>query len=286
MEEHKDFFSPTEIALIRSSETMWNMPEVLQNMADELENFVKLRGKIKWAMMYPTVVILFAIIAVIILLVKVVPVIVDLFPSKDKLPEITKFVLAMSDFVKDYWYLIIFSIIFIIVLYKYLYKNVKAFTYFMDKLFLKIPVIWQLVRKYNHYMFSKYLGDFYQAWVSLSEALSQISDILWNLWYKDKILNIKEDIEIWLGFLEAMEWSWLFDPILIQVIGIWEKTWNIWEVLQKMALFYREELYNKIEWLMKLIEPFLMAFVAILIWFIAASVFLPMADLISQIWNS
>ena len=286
MKKYSYFFSPSEIALIKSAETMWNMPEVLQNMADELENFAKLRGKIKGAMMYPTVVILFAIIAVIVLLIKVVPVIVDLFPSKDKLPEITKFVLAMSDFVKTKWYYLLILIIGWVIWFKYAYSNILPFKYFIDRFLLKIPVISELVRKFNHYRISKLLWDFYQAGVSLPEALGQIWDVLGNIWYKDKILDIKKDIEIWLSFLESIEWSWLFDPILIQVIWIWEKTWNIWEVLLKMSDFYREELNSKIEWLMKLIEPFLMAFVAVLIWFIAASVFLPMADLIWQIGNS
>jgi type II secretory pathway component PulF len=76
------------------------MPEVLQNIANELENFAKIKSKVKSAMMYPTVVIIFAIIAVLVLLRKVVPTIVDLFPSKEDLPAITKFVLAMSDFVQ------------------------------------------------------------------------------------------------------------------------------------------------------------------------------------------
>jgi len=286
MSDYWYFFSPSEIALVRSSETMWNMPEVLQNMADELESFAKLRWRIKSAMMYPTVVILFAIGAVLILLRKVVPTIVDLFPSKDKLPEITKFVLAMSDFVKGYWYILLLSIIGVIVWFIFLYKTVEMFKMVVDKFLIQAPVIWDLVRKYNYYRFSKMLWDFYNAWVSLPEALAQISDVLGNYWYKNKVLDIKKDIEVWLWFLESIEGSWLFEPILVQVIWIWEKTWNLGDVLLKMSSFYKDELNSKIEWLTKLIEPFLMAFVAILIWFIAASVFLPMADLIWQIWNS
>lgn len=286
MKGFKYFFSSSEIALVKSAETMWNLPDVLQNMADELESFAALRSRIKWALMYPTIVIIFAIIAVIVLLIKVVPVIVNLFPSRDKLPGITKFVLSMSDFVKTKWYIVLIFIIAGIIWFKYSYSNIKSFKYIVDKLLLQIPLISDLVRKYNHYRFSKLLGDFYQAGVSLPEALWQIGDVLWNVWYKDKVLNLKKDVEIWLSFLESIEWSWLFDPILIQVIWIWEKTWNVWEVLLKMASFYKEELNSKIEWLTKLIEPFLMAFVALLIWFIAASVFLPMADLIGQIWNS
>ncbi len=87
-----------------------------------------------------------------------------------------------------------------------------------------------------------------------------------------------------LWFVESMEWSWLFDPILVQIIWIWENTWNIWEVLEKISSFYRENLDVKLEWLMKLLEPLIMAFVAIIVWVIVASIFLPMWELIWQIW--
>ena len=82
---------------------------------------------------------------------------------------------------------------------------------------------------------------------------------------------------------ESFEWSWLFNPILIQIIWIWEKSGNIGEVLRQMAEFYREELDWKLEGLTKVIEPLLMVFVAWIIGTIVASIFLPMATLIGSL---
>jgi type IV pilus assembly protein PilC len=107
-----------------------------------------------------------------------------------------------------------------------------------------------------------------------------MANIFANYHYKKKILDVKKDLEVWLEMTESFEWSWLFNPILIQIIWIWERAGNIWEVLDKMAIFYRNELDTKVEWLTKMIEPLLMVFVASIIWVIVASVFLPMADLI------
>lgn len=285
MEANKHFFTWEEIELIRSSETMWNLPEVLNNIAEELENYQKIVWKIKSAATYPTVVLIFAIIAVIVLLLKVMPTIVTLFPNKESLPWITKFMLGASDFIKTKWPIIIIVVPSIFIGYKFLYSTVLWFKKFIDKLVLEIPNIKKVYRRFNLYRFSKLLWDFYNAWVSPTEALNQISTVLSNYHYQKKVRDIKQDLELWLSFTEAMEWSWLFDPILVQIIWVWEQTWNIWEVLNKMASFYKEELNTWIEWLMKMIEPIMMAVVAVVIWIIVASVFLPMGDLIWQIWG-
>jgi len=284
MQNHKYFFSAEETELIKSAESIWNLPEVLENIADELESYQALLSKVKNAMIYPVMILIFAIWAVILLLVKVMPTIVELFPSREALPWITKFMLWASDFLQTKWYVIPGVIILIATSYILAYAKNLPFKIVMDRIFLTAPVVWDIARKFNLYRFCKLLADFYNAWVSPIVTLTQIYDIMENYHYKQKVLNIKSDLEVWLSFTEAMEWSWLFDNILIQIISVWEKTWNTWEVLIKMSNFYKTELNNKLEWLMKLIEPLLMWFIAIIVWVIVASIFLPMADLIGTIW--
>ncbi len=111
MTNHKYFFNIDEIELIRSAESMWNLPEVLEGIADELENLQAIRSKVKNSMIYPVVILIFAAVAVVILLVKVMPTITDMFPSQEDLPWITKFMLSASDFLQNYWlyYYLFFS---------------------------------------------------------------------------------------------------------------------------------------------------------------------------------
>jgi len=280
LEKYDDFFSPAEIELIKSAEQMGNLPETLDSMAKELEKFELIKKKMKSAMMYPMVVILVAIVAIIILLVKVIPTIVVIFPADLELPAITRYVMAVSSFLQNY-YVVVITILFAVpVIFGLLYKNIIAFKATVDKILLKMPVVGKLIQTFYWYRFSKLLWDFYNAWLSPLVALDQIANIFQNYYYKKKILDVKKDLEIWLEMTESFEWSWLFNPILIQILGIWEKAGNVWEVLEKMANFYRDELDTKVEWLTKMIEPLLMVFVAWIIWVIVASIFLPMADLI------
>lgn len=278
--KYDDFFTPSEIELIRSAEQIWKLPETLDNMSTELEKFQAIKSKIKSAMMYPAVVLFISIIAVIILLWKVIPTIVTMFPPELNLPWITQFVISSSDYLQEN-YMRVFSIIFGVPITLWsMYKKILPFKIIVDKFILKTPVIWPLTKTFYRYRFSKLLWDFYDAWISPIESLNQISNIFSNYHYKKKIIDVKKDLEVWLEMTDSFEGSWLFNPILIQIIWIGEKTGNIWEVLGKMATFYRNEVDTKIEWLTKMVEPLLMVFVAGIIWIIVASIFLPMADLI------
>lgn len=282
MEWYKWFFGWDEIELIRASETIGNMPDALTNIAAELENYQKIVGKVKGAMTYPIVLLTFAIWAVVVLLIKVVPTFVWLF-AWHELPAITQYMLVASDFMKQYWRVIGVVLWSIIVWFQLLYKYFLPFAILIDTAILRIPVLRNVIKTFYLYRFSKLLADFYKAWVNPVVALEQISAIFSNYLYKKKAMDIRTDLEAWFGFADSMSWSFLFDPILVQIVLVWERTGNIDEVLLKMAAFYDGALENQIKALMALIEPMLMAFIAVLIWWIVASIFLPMADLVNTI---
>lgn len=195
MERYRHFFGNDEIELVRASESIGNMPEILLNIAEELENYQKTRNKIKSAMTYPIILLIFAIIAVAVLLVKVIPSIVTLFPDPDLLPSVTKFVIAASDFMKVSWRWIGLLIFGLVMLYRFLYKNMLLFKIFIDDLVLKIPAAKDAIKTFYLYRFSKLLGDFYKAGVSPTVALEQIAAIMANYHYKKKVLDIRRDLE-------------------------------------------------------------------------------------------
>jgi type IV pilus assembly protein PilC len=280
LSKYDNFFQPSEIELIRSSEQMGNLPDTLNNMAIELEKFELIKKKLKSALMYPVMILLIAIWGIVILLVKVIPSILTIFPPGLPLPDITLYVMHTSDFLKEHYMELIVLLVAIPILHKVLYAKVLPYKIIVDKIMLKMPVIWPLVMTFYRYRFSKLLWDFYLAWLSPLVSFQQIANIFQNYHYRQKILDVKKDLEVWLAMTESFEWSWLFNPILIQIIWIWEKAGNVWEILDQMAVFYRDEVDTKVEWLSKLIEPILMVFVSSIVWVIVASIFMPMANLI------
>ncbi len=283
MTNHTYFFHNEEVALIESAETMGNLPEILDQIAIELENTQKINSKIKKALTYPIMLIIFAIAAVFILLIFVIPTIVGMFPNQESLPGLTKFMMSASDFLTRAWYLIVIAVIGAILLYKFLYTNVLPFKIFIDKIMVTIPTVSGVVKTYYMYRFSKLLSELYNAWVSPILSLELMSNTFNNFFYRKKMVEIKENLNAWFTFSESMEGSSLFDPILVQIVHVGEDTGNISEVLEKMADFYRDILQTKIDILMSLIEPILMVFIAVLVGGIVWAIFLPMAELVNVI---
>ncbi len=283
MENHEYFFQEEEVALVKSAENMGNLPEILDEIAKELENSERINAKIKKAMTYPAVLIVFAIIAVTILLIYVIPTIVSMFPNQESLPSLTKFMMSASSFLQRTRYIIGLIAIAIVLAYRFLYTYALPFKIFIDKLMVTIPAISWVVKTYYMYRFSKLLSQLYSAWVSPILSLKLMENIFTNFFYRKKVIEIRENLNAGFSFAESMEWSSLFDPILVQIIHVGEDTGNITEVLEKMADFYHDMLQNKIDILMSLIEPLLMAGIAVIIWVIVWSIFLPMADLVNVI---
>lgn len=284
MKKHDHLFLTTETELVRAAQGMGNMPETLEEISNELENYSKIKSKIKGALMYPITLLIFAAIATAILLIKVIPTIVELFPDKDKLPEITKITLAFSAFMIERWYVLLLAISGTITLYGILYRYFLPFKMFIDGLMLKIPVIWDAIKTFYMYRFSKLLWDFLHAWVNQIDAMTQITNIFDNFFYKKKASDIRNDLNAWFAFADTIEWSELFDPILVQIIIVGEQTGNLWEILNTMSGFYKEQLMQKISTVMGFIEPILMGIIAVIIWSIVSSIFLPLADLVNVIW--
>lgn len=111
MEAHPHVFASNEIELVRAAENMGTLPRTLREIATEMENMQQIYQKIRAAITYPVILLLFSVIAVIILLVYVIPTIVSLFPSTDSLPGITIMMLTISNFLSQTWYLLILLIL-------------------------------------------------------------------------------------------------------------------------------------------------------------------------------
>lgn len=283
MSNHPYFFAADEVALVRSSELTGTMPDVLQDIALELENTQMISQKIMKAITYPAVLVLFSFVAIVILLIYVVPTIVSLFPEQSSLPSITLFVLHASAFVQTYWAIWLTILLWLVALVRFAYVHILPFTMLIDKIVLVLPGISGVVKTFYMYRFSKLLSQFSQAGLNSVISLQLLQQIFQNYYYKQKMYHVEQNIENGFSFAESLENSPLFDPILVQIIAVWEKTGNVATILQSVSLYYHTLLDTKLSILMTLLEPILMILVASLIGVIVASIYLPMADLVNVI---
>ena len=284
METQSYFFKSDEVELIRSTEITWNMVQTLEDIADNLEASQEIEAKVKKASMYPIMMIWLTIIAVVVLLIKVFPTIIDMYWDPEQLPGITKFMLSASDYLQVNWYKLLIWVIAVVVTYNVLYSNWLIFKIWVDKLFLMVPVVKDVVKLFYMSRFASLLSQFYAAWVSPVISFKLLSSIFDNFHYKRKMVEIRNSINAWFSIYDSLDWSDLFDPILVQIINVWENTWALSTVLARIAPFYASTLKNNIDALMAFLEPLLMWFIAWIIWVLLWAIYLPMADMVNQIW--
>ena len=118
----------------------------------------------------------------------------------------------------------------------------------------------------------------------LVESLKITAEAVWNEVYKQRILLLTEDVGSWIKIWESLDWDKLFPDMMIQMIQVWEETAKLEETILKVSDYYDEEVDNIISNINKLLEPFIIITLAIIVWFIAMSILEPimnMADTIS-----
>lgn len=284
MERHTYFFGQDEIELVRSSQLAWNLVDTLNDIADNLEQSNEISWKLKKALMYPLILLLWSIAAAIYIDISVLPNIVTLFPNQDDIPKITQVLMSLAnDILIPYWIWIVLGLVLLVVIYIYSYRKILPFKIFMDNLAVTAPVVSPVIKWNYQYKFAKQLSQFYSAWMSPVVSLQLIWNIFSNYQYKKKVMEIKKDLEAWFSIFEGMEWSKLFDAILIQIIHVWESTWTTKSVLAKISDFYKTQLETRIDIMMTAIEPILMVFIAWIIGSLVAAIMLPMANVVNTI---
>lgn len=146
MEKRKDTFPKLLINMIKTAEMTGNLPETLDDMVDYYTEAESTKKQMKSAMMYPVIVTCFAAVVITFILMWVVPQFVDIYADLGSdIPTITKIVIAISDFLKNYLMYILLVIIVLILLFLYLFKNVKAFRRTVQEFAMHLPVFGNII---------------------------------------------------------------------------------------------------------------------------------------------
>ncbi|EKE26508.1 MAG: type IV pilus assembly protein PilC, partial [uncultured bacterium (gcode 4)] len=274
LRDYDDNFSDSECSIIESGEKTWKLNVSLLQLADQVEKIDSMWKKIKWALIYPVAIIIVMFASVATLMTLVVPKIVEIFGDKSKLPPLTQILIFVSDFFVNYLWLVIILIFWSIAFISF-WKKTPYWKYQFDSMILKLPIFWLLTKKIVLSKFSRVFSDLLWSWISIVESLRIVSDIVWNEVYKQRVLLLREDVKKWIKIWESLEDDSLFPDMLVQMIKVWEETAKLDTIIIKIADFYDEEVDTTINSMQKLLEPFVIVTMAILIWFIAVWIMQP-----------
>jgi len=272
-----DFF----INMVRAGETAGNLDEVLQYLANEQEKNFDLMSKIKGAMVYPMFVIATVIGVMVLMMVFVIPQLTGiLIQSSVELPLPTKILISVSDFSKNFYWLIIIVLVVLGIILRVLSKT-KQGKLFWGRVILKLPVFGQLFQKFYLVRFARSLSTLLVGGIPLTSALRIVSDVVGNIVYKNIILTSISDVEGGHSISDAFLGHSSVPAMLPRLMIIGEQTGKLDEILEKIANFYSREVEGLLSKLVTLLEPIIIIFLGIVVAGMAASILLPMYQLSS-----
>lgn len=277
-------FDEAERWIVESWEKTWKLKDALMTLAWQVEKVASLTWKIRSALMYPAMIVVVVIWVVAVMMTMVVPKLLEIFSDKSKLPTSTQILIKVSDAFVYHWPLMVWWVIFIIGSVM-IWKRTPRWKYQFDRFMLRVPVFWWIIQKVVLSKFARVLSWLLSSWVSIVESLRITSEALWNEAYRDKVMLVREDVKQWLKIWEALEWDKLFPVMFVQMIQVWEQTAQLDKIIIKVADFYDEEVDNLVWMINKLLEPFIIVFMAVVVWWIAIAIMQPimnLADTISE----
>lgn len=262
--------------LVNSGEQAGILETMLHKIALYKEKIEAIKGKIKKAMFYPAAVIVAAIIVTGILLYFVVPQFAAMFKGFGAdLPAMTLMVVAMSDFMVEFWYIVVGSIMAVVFSFTTAKKKSQAFRDFLDRAILKAPIFGEIFRKATIARFARTLSTMFAAGVPLVEAMTTVAGAAGNVVYANAILRMRDEISTGISLQQAMRQSNVFPNMVVQLVAIGEEAGSIDSMLAKVADFYEEEVDNAVDGLSSLMEPLIMAFLGVIIGGLVVAMYLP-----------
>jgi type IV pilus assembly protein PilC len=272
-------FNDLYVNLVESGEKGGVLDRVFKRLAVYFEKILKLKRKIKGAMIYPIVVLSVAIGVIIILMTFVIPVFANLFSSVGAtLPALTRDVIAFSDFMRAYiLYIIIAAGVLIFALRAYHAKESGKRN--IDRIILKIPVIGVLLKKVAIARFARTLSTMVESGVPILAGLAIVSKTSGNKIIEESLMQTKEDVSSGSPLSAALNKTKLFPPLVIQMVMVGEKTGNLDSMLAKVADYYDEEVDNAVNNLTQMLEPALIIFLGVVVGTLVVAMYLPIFNL-------
>ncbi len=279
LKKHPKIFDDLYVNLVAAGEIGGILDTILNRLSTFMEKTEKIKNEIKSAMTYPVVVIFIAIVIVSGLLVFVVPIFEDMFSSFGRaLPMPTQVVVNMSNGIKNYWYIIIGTVVALGVGLTRYYKT-EGGRRVMDSIFLKLPVFGDLLRKTAVARFTRTLGTMISSGVPILEGLEIVSKTAGNVVVEAAVIKAKTSLSQGKTLAEPLSETKVFPGMVTQMIAVGESTGALDSMLSKIADFYEEEVEAAVATLTSLIEPALMAFLGVVVGGLVIALYLPIFSL-------
>ena len=283
MRKHPKAFSDLYTNMVAAGEQGGILDTILGRLAVFLEKNDALVRKVKGAMIYPAVIMGVAVIAILVLLWKVIPVFQNMFASVSmELPMPTKVVIGLSDFLQGYWWALLIGAGAGAFLLKQTYAT-PAGRLAIDKFMLGVPVLGDVLRKSAVSRFTRTLGTLISSGVSILDGLEITAKTSGNRVIQDAIMESRASIAGGESISAPLQKSQVFPPMVISMISVGEQTGGLDEMLSKIADFYDDEVDAAVSGLLSLLEPIMIVFLGVVVGGMIVAMYLPIFDMVNAV---
>ena len=269
------YFTDLYCNMVKAGEAAGNLDEVMRRLADFLQAQARMRNKVGAAMVYPTIMIILGTLVVAVLVTFVVPQVTQLLRRQGKaLPLPTQILVAVSDFIRDWWWAMMLGLAALIWLFQKVVSTDKG-GFLWDRFKLKIPVLGDLFLKQAVARFAHTLATLLRSGVPVLQAIQITKNILGNRVLARVLDQVHDHIMEGTDISTPLKLSGAFPPVVGYMIAVGEQSGNLDELLDKVADAYDEELEVATQKMTAVIEPLIIVFLAVIVGGIVMAIILP-----------
>ena len=284
LSHHPDHFSQLYVNMVKAGEASGTLDSVLARVATHTRKQEQLRNRVKAALTYPAVMVIFGTIVVFVLVTFVVPKIMQVIeqgrPGQKTmdLPMPTRILMGVSGFVGSWWWFIVLVVIGAIVLFKMSLRN-PEFRFRFDRFNLKVPVVGELLRKSAVSRFAVTLSTLLKSGIPVLEALAIVRNIVSNSVLARTIDEIGVRITEGTDIATPLKKSGVFPPVVGYMISIGEQSGQLEEILERIAEAYDDEIEISAQKITSMVEPVLIISLALAVGFVVIAILLPILEI-------
>ncbi len=268
--------------MVSAGESSGKLPLVFLRLSEYIEKSEQIKGKVKSAMTYPTVISIVAVVMVWFMLVKVIPTFETMFADMNaKLPGPTQFLIDTSHYLQKSGWVILLIIGIIIAIHVFLKKKSQKYVWILNFLALKAPILGNLTKKTAIARFARTLSTLLDSGVHLPEALYISSKTTGNLLYEEAIIEAKDAVTSGQTLTMPLKEAKIFPGMVLQMIDAGQESGKTSVLLAKVADFYEEEVDTAVDGLMSALEPLIMVVIGGILGFIIIAMFMPILTMSS-----
>src|ERR1051325_8918663 len=284
LSRHPKVFSRLYVSMVEAGEAAGILDQVLDRVAFQIEKETQIKRRVKGAMIYPTMVMIFATLVLIGMLMFLVPIFVKIFAQLGgKLPTLTQYVVNASNIVRSDWY-ILFPVMIGSIWGFFRWKKTEKGRKVWDRFKLKVPMkIGDTVHKVTIARFSRTFSTLVAAGVDIIKALAITGATSGNWVIEEALTEVREKVHQGIPIAQPLVENPAFPPMVAQMVKIGEETGELEKMLGKIADFYEDELDAAIQSLTSIIEPVMMIAVGCMVGVIIISMYLPMFKLLTLV---